>query len=76
MQQFLNQDTQPAPKKGWETPAIFSEGFTIKNTPSSTAGAGSGEFHQYRYGRRKEISRLKQMEMERKKVSIYNQFYF
>jgi len=53
---------------GWSTPAYFgSEGLQVKNTPGSTAGAGSGEFHQYRYLRRKEFFRLKQMDIEAKK---------
>jgi len=54
---------------GWSTPAFLGkEGIKISNTPGSTAGAGSGEFHQYRYARRKEFFRLRQMETEAKKL--------
>jgi len=53
---------------GWSTPAYMGkEAVVVKNTPGSTAGAGSGEFHQYRYLRRKEFFRLKQMDIEAKK---------
>lgn len=34
----------------------------VRNVMGSSAGAGSGEFHVYRYLRRKEMARLKEME--------------
>lgn len=34
----------------------------VRNVQGSSAGAGSGEFHVYRHLRRKEMSRLKEME--------------
>ncbi|KAG0197658.1 hypothetical protein BGX28_008850 [Mortierella sp. GBA30] len=38
----------------------------VKNIQGSSAGAGSGEFHVYRAGRRREYARLKNMELESK----------
>ena len=40
----------------------------MKNVQGSSAGAGSGEFHVYKAGRRREYERLKIMEEESKKV--------
>lgn len=37
----------------------------LHNTPSSSAGAGSGVFHQYRFARRREEDRMAQMTEER-----------
>lgn len=34
----------------------------VRNVMGSSAGAGSGEFHVYRHLRRKEMTRLKEME--------------
>jgi len=34
----------------------------VRNVMGSSAGAGSGEFHVYRHLRRKELSRLKELE--------------
>jgi len=39
----------------------------ISNTPGSTAGAGSGDFHQYRMQRRKENFRVARLEGEARK---------
>lgn len=41
----------------------------VKNIQGSSAGAGSGDFHVYRAGRRREYARLKQMDEESKEVS-------
>ncbi|KAG0345069.1 hypothetical protein BG004_003999 [Podila humilis] len=38
----------------------------VKNVQGSSAGAGSGEFHVYRAGRRREYARLKNMDLESK----------
>ncbi|KAG0080752.1 hypothetical protein BGZ90_011400 [Linnemannia elongata] len=38
----------------------------VKNIQGSSAGAGSGDFHVYRAGRRREYARLKQMDEESK----------
>jgi len=40
----------------------------INNASGSTAGAGSGDFHQYRIQRRRERARVIQMEKEHEKV--------
>ncbi|KAF9586629.1 hypothetical protein BGW38_000691 [Lunasporangiospora selenospora] len=38
----------------------------VKNVQGSSAGAGSGEFHVYRAGRRREYARLKAMDQDAK----------
>ena len=43
----------------------------MKNVQGSSAGAGSGEFHVYKAGRRREYERLKLMEEEARKVLLY-----
>ncbi len=40
----------------------------MKNVQGSSAGAGSGEFHVYKAGRRREYERLKLMDEEAQKV--------
>jgi len=42
----------------------------IKNTPGSTAGSGSGDFHQYRMQRRKEMFRLANLDKQAKHQEI------
>jgi len=60
---------------GWSTPSYLgTEAIVIKNTPGSTAGAGSGDFHQYRYLRRKEMFRVRKMEAELKKEKEDKEF--
>lgn len=46
----------------------------VKNIQGSSAGAGSGDFHVYRAGRRREYARLKQMDEESKEVSLQRRF--
>lgn len=41
----------------------------MKNVQGSSAGAGSGEFHVYKAGRRREYERLKAMDETAKAVS-------
>lgn len=43
-------------KRGYEPPDF------VRNVMGSSAGAGSGEFHVYRHLRRKEMTRLKELE--------------
>lgn len=49
-------ETSMSIKKKYEPPDF------VRNVMGSSAGAGSGEFHVYRHLRRKEMSRLKEME--------------
>lgn len=49
-------NTSMASKKGYVPPDF------VRNVMGSSAGAGSGEFHVYRHLRRKELTRLKEME--------------
>ena len=54
---FYNSDEEDGPR-------IWVERFD--NTGGSTAGVGSGEFHQYRIQRRRERARLRQLQQETK----------
>ena len=55
----------PPPKEKTVRPAREM----MKNVQGSSAGAGSGEFHVYKAGRRREYERLKILEEEATKVS-------
>ncbi|KAG0052537.1 hypothetical protein BGZ83_002468 [Gryganskiella cystojenkinii] len=54
---------RPNPKKTSKEPKDY-----VKNVQGSSAGAGSGEFHVYRAGRRREYARLKNMDLESKEA--------
>lgn len=49
-------DTSMSLSKKYEPPEF------VRNVMGSSAGAGSGEFHVYRHLRRKELTRLKELE--------------
>ena len=55
----------PPPKEKMIRPAREM----MKNVQGSSAGAGSGEFHVYKAGRRREYERLRLLEEEATKVS-------
>jgi len=57
----------PAPKDKSLRPAREM----MKNVQGSSAGAGSGEFHVYKASRRREYERLKLLEDESAKVSLF-----
>ena len=46
----------------------------IENLPGSTAGAGSGDFHQYRNLKRREEARLEAMEIEYRERKVREEF--
>jgi len=60
----------PPPKEKMIRPAREM----MKNVQGSSAGAGSGEFHVYKAGRRREYERLKLMEDESKKETDDQEF--
>jgi len=43
---------------------FYAEVLILRNTPGSYAGAGSGQFHQYRMARRREMYRLGKMKAD------------
>ncbi|KAH7820408.1 putative Protein of unknown function (DUF1168) [Monocercomonoides exilis] len=59
---FNPSKTRPSQVLGSDAPEFLNW------VPGSSAGAGSEQFHIYRHLRRKEMFRLKQMEIEAKKV--------
>lgn len=61
---------RPTQKKTDKEPKDY-----VKNVQGSSAGAGSGEFHVYRAGRRREYARLKNMELESKEVTPFLFFF-
>jgi len=61
------EDVKPPRRYPEEPMDFFAEDLVIRNTPGSSAGAGSGQFHQYRLQRRREAFRLAQMREENAK---------
>ena len=55
-------------------PLIHRADLEIKQTSSSTAGAGSGEFHTYGKLRKKQMMREEQMELEWKQERAEKEF--
>lgn len=55
-------------------PKEFKAPEFVQHVTSSSAGAGSGEFHLYRNARRKEYERLKQMEEDLQKETLSKMF--
>ena len=63
-------EVQAAPTEAEKAKAGSKDILDVSNVMGSTAGAGSGEFHNYRNTRRKELFRLAKMdEDEAKQVS-------
>ena len=48
--------------------------YESKNVMGSVAGAGSGAFHEYRHGRRREMERLERMDEEEEEERIQSEF--
>lgn len=61
-------DTSLSISKKYEPPDF------VRNVMGSSAGAGSGEFHVYRHLRRKEMTRLKEMEESAKVEELDRKF--
>eukprot|EP01100_Stratorugosa_tubuloviscum_P012671 TRINITY_DN610_c0_g1_i1.p1 TRINITY_DN610_c0_g1~~TRINITY_DN610_c0_g1_i1.p1 ORF type:complete len:161 (-),score=70.00 TRINITY_DN610_c0_g1_i1:81-563(-) len=55
-------------------PAIDPNELIVRNTQGSTAGSGSGDFHQYRTYRRKEYFRLEKIDRDHKEVIKQEEF--
>jgi len=51
---------------------FFAERLILRNAPGSYAGAGSGQFHQYRMQRRREMARLGEMKAAASKEKELN----
>lgn len=59
------EESKPARQKYPDEPMDFyAEVLILRNTPGSYAGAGSGQFHQYRMARRREMYRLGKMKAD------------
>ena len=48
--------------------------YESKSVMGSVAGAGSGAFHEYRHGRRREMERLERMDEEEEEERIQSEF--
>lgn len=70
MEKPVHIPSRPSPKKSNKEPKDY-----VKNVQGSSAGAGSGEFHVYRAGRRREYARLRNMELESKEVLTLTQLH-
>eukprot|EP00802_Teleaulax_amphioxeia_P029677 Tamp_31877.p4 GENE.Tamp_31877~~Tamp_31877.p4 ORF type:complete len:109 (-),score=30.12 Tamp_31877:355-657(-) len=67
-------EVQAAPTEAEKAAAGKKDILEVSNVMGSTAGAGSGEFHNYRWSRRKELFRLARMEADAKKEDEMEQF--
>uniref|UniRef100_A0A7S4NVI0 Uncharacterized protein n=1 Tax=Guillardia theta TaxID=55529 RepID=A0A7S4NVI0_GUITH len=67
-------EVQAAPTEQEKEEASKKDVLEVSNVMGSTAGAGSGDFHQYRQSRRKEMFRLARMEGEARRQRENEEF--
>lgn len=69
-----NPDKEIVIPKGLKKRTVSPPPEIVSNVPSSSAGAGSGEFHVYKAARRKEYERLRIFETEAKEEASTKEF--